>query len=125
MKLLLATTALVAALGLMSFSVAPNNGVDRIGTQLYRVDLSARFTDVDANTIGAELCRQYNLGEWGSQDGAIALDPKSSAKGKWILHKKLSILGVFEEDFIKYDVVAIAPEDQRTLDNLNAILMKY
>ncbi len=125
MKLLLATTALVTALGLMSFSVAPNEGVTRIGEQLYQVDMSARFSDADVNTIGQELSRQYELGEWGTQEGSIELSPKPSLKGKWILHKKLNFLGVFEESFIKYDVDAIAPQDQRTVDQLNLILSRY
>ena len=125
MKLLFSIIALVTALGLMSFSAAPNNGVNRIGDQLYHVDMTAVLTDADGATLGREICSQYNLGEWGTQEGIVPLDPKPSAKGKWILHKKLNILGVFEEDFIKYDVAAIAPQDQRTVNNLNFILSKY
>jgi hypothetical protein len=125
MKQLFAIVALVTALGLMSFSVAPNRGVKRIGDQLYKVDLTARFTDGDLNTIGTTLCEQYQLGQWGTLEETVALDPKTSAKGKWILHKKLNILGAFEESFIKYDTEAIEPGDQRIVDNLNAILARY
>jgi hypothetical protein len=125
MKLLLATTAIVAALGLMSFSVAPNDGVSRIGNQLYQIDLAARFSDADTQILGDEVARQYNLGDWGAQEGSVELDPKLSLKGKWIFRKKFNFMGMFEESLIKYDDQVIAPKDQQVVEQLNRVLGLY
>ncbi len=125
MKLLLVTTVLVAALGLMSFSVGPNDGVTRIGEQLYQIDLSARFSEADAQLLGNELARQYNLGDWSSREGSIDLDPKVSLKGNWIFRKKFNFIMMFEENLIKYDNATLAPEDQQTVEQLNRVLAKY
>lgn len=120
MKIVFSFALLIFGLGLMSFSVAPNNSVSRLGDQLYLVDETAQFTDADRAEILSSIAEGYKLGDWRTIKEDFYSDGPISAKANWILYKKAFVKAV-KEKFIKYDATVVS-EDVRSLD---AIMVRY